>query len=352
MNIRNTLFKAAIAVLLPLSVLSCSKDDSKTLHLYNWTYYTPDSILEKFEEETGIKVIVDNFSSNEEMFAKLQAGGGKGYDIIVPSADYTSIMIKEGLVRKLDKSLLPNLVNISPLVHEKATYDPEMDYSVPYFMGSSGIAVNKKKLAEAGIGYDRSWMIFSDTRLSGKMSMLDDMREVMGAALRKLGYSVNTTDGTQLDEASRLIEEQWKPNLVKFDAESFAKSFGRGEFWVVHCYPEAVFEEVGENNWKDIDFFIPEEGGCMYIDNMVIPEGARNVEGAHAFINFFHRPDVHAMFLDEFNFPATTNPAAAGYTTTEPFFQPEELDSCELIMDIGADLEKYNSRWQKIRYTK
>lgn len=352
MNRKTFICKIAAVLLIVFAAQSCAKDDSKTLHLYNWTYYTPDSILEKFEEETGIKVIVDNFSSNEEMFAKLQAGGGNGYDIIVPSADYTSIMIKENLVQQLDKTLLPNLENISPLVHEKATYDPDMDYSVPYFMGSSGIAVNKKKLEENGIGYDKSWMIFADESLSGKMSMLDDMREVMGAALKKLGYSINTADEGQLDEAARLIEEQWKPNLVKFDAESFAKSFGRGEFWVVHCYPEAVFEEVGENNWDNIDFFIPEEGGCMYIDNMVIPKGAKNVEGAHAFINFFHRPDIHALFLDEFNFPATTNPKAAEYTTTEPFFQPEELDSCELIMDIGADLEKYNTRWQKIRYTK
>ena len=340
-----------IVTIMLIALSSCSKDSENVLHIYNWTYYTPDEILEKFEEETGIKVIVDNFSSNEEMFAKLQAGGGKGYDIVVPSADYTSIMIKLGMLAKIDHSKLENLGYVSPLVREKAVYDPDMEYSVPYFMGASGIAVNTKKLEEAGIDYEHSWNIFADERLKGKMSMLDDMREVMGAALKTMGESINTADDDLIAEAANIVEQKWKPNLVKFDAESFAKSFARGEFWVVHCYSESLAEELSEEALADTDCFIPDDGGCLYIDNMVILKDAPNYEGALKFIDFFHRPDIHAIFIDEFCYPATTNPAAAEYATGTTLFDPDDLSRCELIMDLGEDLEKYNVKWQKIRYT-
>ncbi len=328
----------------------CQRSSNKSgkLHLYNWTYYTPESLVKKFEKETGIQVVIDNFASNEEMFAKVMAGGNKGYDIIFPSSDYTSIMIKLDKVQKLDHSKLPNLRYVNPLIKEKASYDPEMEYSVPYFMGASGIAVNKEK---APADYARNWSIFADKRMAGRMSMLDDMREVMAAGLKHLDYSVNTTDEQQLQEATDLIINEWKPNLVKFDSESFGKAFGQGEFWVSHSYPENIFAEIPKKNWDTIDFFIPEEGGMMYIDNMVIPSGASNIEGAHAFINFMHDPKNHAEFLDEFNFPPTTNTGASKYLDTELFFfTADDMGNSENLDDLGEDLEKYNRLWQLIRY--
>lgn len=331
------------------TLTSCSKSgDDNTLHLYNWTYYMPDSIIADFEAETGINVVQDYFSSNEEMFAKLTAGGGSGFDIIFPSADYTSIMIKLGMLRELDHDKLPNLQYVTDLVQEKATYDPEMKYAVPYFMGAAGIAVNKTKAPE---DYERSWMIFADERLAGKMTLLDDMREVMGDALIHLGYSNNTGDDAELAEAAALVENKWKPNIVKFDAESFAKSFARGEFTVVHCYPENVFEEIPESSWDTIDFFLPEEGGNMYVDNMVVLKDSKHYEAALEFINFIHRPDIYARFLDEFHFPATTNWGAVEYMETEPIFTAEELENYEILDDVGENLEKYNTLWQEIRYT-
>ena len=345
---------AMAATLLVVSLFfatGCSKDEAsskgsgKTLYLYNWTYYTPESVIEKFEKEYGVKVVLDYFASNEDMFAKLKAGGS-GYDIVFPSQDYTSIMMAEKMLLPIDKSKIPNLQYISPLVLEKATYDPDMSWSVPYFMGASGIAVNKTKVAD----YARDWSIFADTRLAGRMSMLDDMREVMGDALAHLGYSVNSTDDAELAVAQKLVNEKWKPNLVKFDAEGFAKSFSTGEFWVVHGYAEAVFEELEENRWDEVDFFLPPEGGPMYLDSMVIPKGARNVELAHQFIDFIHRPEIYAEFLDRFHFPASVHTKAAELMTVEPFYRGEDLANYELKNDVGADLEKYNEIWQTIRY--
>jgi len=330
-----------------LSGCKKSSKNDKVLYLYNWTYYTPDEILESFKKETGITVIVDNFAANEEMFAKVQAGGGaKGYDLIVPSQDYTSIMIKLGMLHELDHSKIPNLKYIKPEINKMAKYDPEMRYSVPYFAGGSGIAVNKTKVTD----YARDWSIFADTRYKGKMSMLDDIREVMGAALKHLGYSANSTNDKELNEAANLVITKWKPNLVKFDAESFGKSFASGEFTIVHCYAENVFQEVAEENWKDIDFFVPPEGGVSYIDNFVIPKDAKHVEYAYQFINYFCDPKVYAVFLDTFNYPSTVNTEAGKYQKVTPYFQPDDIIHSELYTDLGADLDKYNALWQKIRY--
>jgi spermidine/putrescine transport system substrate-binding protein len=342
------LFFSTIIITLFLSGCNKSNSLNGTLYLYNWTYYTPDSIVEQFEKETGIDVVIDNFASNEEMFAKVMAGGNEGYDIIFPSSDYTSIMIKLGMLEEIDHSKVPNIKYINPLIKEKATYDSDFRYSVPYFMGSSGIAVNKVYAPE---NYSRTWDIFADKRMAGRMSMLDDMREVMGGALKHLGYSGNTTNEEELQQALDLIVTEWKPNIVKFDSESFAKSFARGEFWVSQCYPENVFSEISEDKRKDIDFFIPSEGGMMYIDNMVIPKGSKNVEAALKFINFIHKPEIYAQFLDEFGFPPTTNTNVEKYMkNTKYAFTSEDMKNSDNIMDLGEDLEKYNSLWQIIRY--
>ncbi|ADY13554.1 extracellular solute-binding protein family 1 [Sphaerochaeta globosa str. Buddy] len=343
-------FSILVVCLLMLTGMGCRKpaQQNSKLYLYNWTYYTPDALVAQFEKETGIDVVIDNFASNEEMFAKIMAGGNEGYDLIFPSSDYTAIMIKLGLLTELDHTMIPNLKYLSPLFREKADYDPAFRYSVPYFMGSSGIAVNTQR---APAGYERTWDIFSDIRMAGSMSMLDDMREVMGAALKHLGYSGNSIDRDQLQQAADLINTKWKPNLVKFDSESFGKAFSRGEFVVVHAYPENVFAEISKEKWSSIDFFIPPEGGMMYIDNMVIPKGSRNLEAAHAFINFIHEPKNYAVFLDTFSLPPTTNTGAAAFMKTEqPFFSIEDLSHSDNISDLGSDLELYNQLWQVIRY--
>lgn len=262
-------------VLFVMLFTSCSSNDDKTLHIYNWTYYIPDSLLAKFTQETGYKVVVDNYSSNEEMYAKISAGGGKGFDLVFPSADYTQIMIKFDLIQKIDKTKLTNLQYLTPLALESAkSYDPNLEYSIPYFVGAAGIAVNT---ALAPKDYERSWEIFADERLKGKMTLLDDMREVMGDALITLGYSSNTTDENEIQAAADKINKEWKPNIIKFDAESYAKGFASGDIVVAHCYPESIIGELSEEKLKDVDIFIPQEGGCMYIDNMVIPKGAQNI---------------------------------------------------------------------------
>jgi spermidine/putrescine transport system substrate-binding protein len=351
----NIVFTAVAAVCIALVLPSCSKSNgkkteesgSKTLYLFNWTYYTPDIVLKQFEQEYNCTVKVDTFDSNEVMYAKLKAGA-TGYDITFPSQDYASIMIKQGMLREIDMNQFENKKYINPAVLTKATYDPEMKFCVPYYMGAAGIAVNKQKLSN----YPKSWSILADPRIKDHASMMDDMREVMGDALMFQGHSVNSLNDTELKSAADLIINQWKPNLVKFDAEGFGKSFAAGDFWVCQGYAEVVYGEVPEDKQADmIDFFIPKEGGPMYIDSMVILKDAKHYDLAMKFINFIHKPQIYAEFLDAFRFPSSVNTEAAQYMKKTPMYKAEEMNSCELKMDVGEGLEKYNNLWQDIRFT-
>jgi spermidine/putrescine transport system substrate-binding protein len=340
---KKSLVMIAVVAALFLSLAACSgaKEENK-LYIYNWTYYTPDSVIEKFEKEYNVEIIYDEFASNEDMYAKLKAGGA-GYDIVFPSGDYVSIMIHQNMLEKIDKSKIPNLKNIDPAVLKKATYDANMDYSVPYYWGAAGIAVNTAKVPD----FERSWFIFGRSDLKGRMTMLDDMREVMGDALAFLGYSVNTKDPAQIEEAKNLINTLWKPNLTKFDAEAFGKGYANGDFWVVQGYAEVVYEEIADNEQlkKDTVFFIPPQGGPAYIDSMCILKGAKHKDLAHKFIDFIHRPEIYAEFCDVFGFPCTANKAAGAYKTGESYYTAEELAPTELKDDLGEALEVYNDAW-------
>lgn len=340
------IFAAALTAASFFGLASCG-EESNELYIYNWTYYTPDEVLRDFEKEFNCKVKVDYYASNEEMYAKLRAGA-KGYDIVVPSQDFCSIMIEQGMFQPLDQSKMTNKSHINPLCSKMASYDPDFKYTIPYYLGMAGISVNKTK---APADYARTWDIFADKNFAGHATMMDDMREVMGDALTVLGYSVNSTDDAELAKAKDYIIANWKPNLVKFDAEGFGKSFASGDFWLCQGYAEVVFGEVPEDKWDEtIDFFIPAEGGPSYMDSMCILKDSKHAALANEFINYIHRPEVYAKFLDAFHFPCFVNPDAAQYVTTKPMYQAEMMNNGTLKLDIGENLDKYNNLWQEIRF--
>jgi spermidine/putrescine transport system substrate-binding protein len=353
MRKRNIIFGAVMAALFMPAIISC--DSSEKLYIYNWTYYTPDSIIEKFEEEYDVRIIYDEFASNEEMYAKLLASNRKGlfgfltrvfgrqYDVVFPSSYFIPIMVREDMLEKIDKSKMNNLGNIDPYILQIARYDPDMSYSVPYYYGAAGIAVNTARVPD----FQRSWSIFSRQDLSGRMTMLDDLRDVMGASLVSLGFSVNTTDSVIIGAASDYVNNYWKPNLTKFDSDTFAKSYANGEFWVVHCFPEAVYEEIADSAQllRDTVFFIPNEGGPSYIDTMCILKNAKNIDLAHKFIDFIHRPEIYAEFADAFGLPATVNVPARQKKTGVSLYSAEDLRNTQLVEDIGAALDHYQKAW-------
>ncbi|MDR1178456.1 MAG: extracellular solute-binding protein [Spirochaetaceae bacterium] len=339
------LFRGIFLVLGIIALMGC--DARPTLNIYNWTYYTPDSIIEKFEKEYNVRINYDVFESNEELFTKLTTGG-LVYDIVFPSGDYVSIMIKEDMLEPINKSLLKNLGNIDPLILQKASYDPGMNYSVPYYWGAAGITVNTARVPD----FERSWNIFSRKDLDGRMTMLDDMREVLGDALVSLGYSVNTANPAEIAAARDLVNTVWKPNLIRFDATAYGKSFAQEDFWVCQGYPEEVFTEITDSQKEHTVFFIPPEGGPAYIDSMCILKGSKNVELAHQFIDFIHRPEIYAEFADYFSFPATANVPARALQKVTPMYRAEDLANTELKDDVGENLSLYDDAWLTVKVGK
>lgn len=349
--------KTLLLLLAFLSLSACKEKRNKTengdkfttenkLYLFNWTYYTPETIIKKFEKTFNCSVKIDSFDSNEVMYAKLKAGSAS-YDITFPSQDYVEIMIKEKMLQKIEKAKIPNIKYINTSLRTKLTYDNELKYSIPYCAGAAGIAVNKTKVKN----YEKSWRIFSRQDLKKRMTMMDDMREVMGAALKTNGFSVNSTDKNELKKAYREINDEWKPLLLKFDSEGFAKIFAKQDAWVAQGFAEAFYGEMSENKAEEMmDFFIPEEGSAMYIDSMVILKDAKNTKLAHAFINFILQPEIYAEFLDTFRFPAIVNTEAKKYTKKTPMYEESSMKNSELKADLGEKLMEYNELWEEIRY--
>jgi spermidine/putrescine transport system substrate-binding protein len=345
----NRIFRTAVVVAAALAVVlaisGCGSDKPK-LYIYNWTYYIPDQVIKDFQKKFGVKVYYDMYASNEEMYAKLKVGGGTGYDLVFPSGDFASIMINEGMLQEIDKSRISNFSNIDPVIFPKIKFDPEMRHCIPYAMGTAGVSVNTAKVPE----FEKSWRIFESEAIKGRFTLLDDMREVMGAALKTLGYSVNSVDTAQLGEAKALVME-WKKGAVKFDAEAFGKGLAAGEFWATHGYAENVFMELEGEAKKEATFFIPKEGGPMYMDYFVILKDAKNVDQAYQFINYIHEPEVYAKIMDELEMPSINVPARKHMEVT-PHYQIEDLENSEMKEDLGEHLELYNKIWQEIRVGK
>ena len=326
-------------------LFSCGKNDSKnsnTLYIYGWADYIPTELYEKFEKETGIKVIEDIYSSNEEMFAKIKAGG-TGYDILTPSTDFAEILMNENMIEKLDKTKLPSFKNIDSLVLEKLQYfDKNNEYAFPYVMGATTIAVNTEYVKNPTLDFS----IYDNPEYKGKMTLLDDMREVMTSALGTLGYPQTTNDETAIKEASQLIK-QWKKNISKFDSEAFAKGFASGDFWVVHCYPENVLSELTPEQLEKTKFIIPQKGGTAYIDSFVIPKTAPNKEAAYKFLDFIHRPENYKVVAEYLRLPSINVPARQ-LISVQPIYEMEELENTVILKDIKNTLDIQNRYWQEI----
>ncbi|MCI5725220.1 MAG: extracellular solute-binding protein [Fusobacterium gastrosuis] len=336
--------KIILAVLASIMMVACGGDNSKeTLYIYSWADYIPASVYEDFEKETGIKVVEDIYSSNEEMYTKIKAGG-EGYDIVIPSSDYYEIMLREEMLEKLDKEKLENIKNIDDVYMAKLReIDPNNDYGVPYALGLTGIAVNTKYVKD----YPRDYTIFNREDLQGRMTLLDDMREVLTPALALNGYKQDADTPEAMEKAKATILA-WKKNIAKFDSESFGKGFASEDFWVVQGYPDNIYRELGEEERANIDLIIPPgDQAFSSIDSFVVLKSAKNKENALKFINFIHRPDVYAKTMDHLELPSMNVPAR-DLMTVKPVYNIEDVKPAQLLIDIGDKLNIQNKYWQEI----
>lgn len=328
-----------------LALLSFSVMAADTLHVYTWADYISPEVVEKFESQHRCRVVIDTFDSNESMFAKLKTGA-QGYDLLFPTSYMIQVMQAEGMLAPLNAAALPNLRHVDPAILEK-TADKAMNHSVPYTVGYAIAAVRKDKAASL----PASWAAFDHAPLAGRMTLLDDMRETIGAALLSLGHSVNTRDEAHLAAAQDVLL-RWKKNIAKFDNEGYKAGLDSGEFLLVHGYSGDLFQVMQENS--KVALLIPQEGVTMTCDEMVIPKTAPQSALAHAFINFLLDPEVAAENMEWMGY-LCPNPEALKKVSPE-FLQnpaitiPDAIKAkSEIIQDLGSDLAKYTKVWDAIK---
>lgn len=344
---KNTLTRMGFLLVLSLSVVSqvgCGRR-KPVLHLYNWADYIKPELIERFEREQHCRVVVDTFDSNEAMYAKLKAGA-TGYDLVFPSSYMVDMMRRQEMLMPLDRARLPNLAHLDP-AWITAAADPQCAYSVPYMISYSVLAYRQSKVPD----FEPTWGVFDRDSLSGRVTMLNDMRETLGAALKFLGLSLNTTNAAEIAQA-RDVVTGWKRHLAKFENEQYKNGIASGEFLVVHGYSGDILQVMDEE--PDIAVGLPREGTSIACDEMAIPRGARHAELAHAFINFMHTPEVAAENI-EFVYYLCPNLPAYSFVSEEvkgnpAVFLPDDIRvKSEVIRDLGEHNALYTRAWDQIK---
>ncbi len=321
------------------------------LAIFSWADYWPiepdNNLLQEFEEACGVRVTLDTFPSNEDLAARIRAGNS-GYDIIVPSDYMVEILAQEGRLLKLDKSLLPNMANLDP-DQLGLYYDPNNDYSVPYQYGLTGIAYNRAAVDPAPTGWAA---LFDTTQLEpyrNSVSMLDDERESIGAALQYLGYSVNSTNADELNQARDLLLQQ-KPLLARYDSESVSQGLASGEIVLAHAWNGAASLAKAEN--PDIEWILPADGGVIWQDTLAIPADAPNAYAAHIFINNVLDGVIGARITD-FTYFLTPNLAAAPLVSDEVralIYYPDDAMRARLeYIERHGDPALYSDIWTRVK---
>jgi spermidine/putrescine-binding protein len=349
---------SAAAITLALIAVSCGDDDGGgggssgekadcevdatdgDLAIYNWAEYIDEEELAAFGEEYGISVTMDTYDSNEAMQPIISAGNS-GYDLIVPS-DYMVTILKEaGSVQPLNHDAIPNMANLLPEFTDLG-YDSGNEYSAPYQWGHTGMALNTSVV---GADYEPTWGLIFDPELagefSGQISLLNDPRETMGAALRYLGYSVNTTSEEELAEATDLVSAA-RDNLAAFDTDQADELLVNGETVIAHGYSGDMFVQFLEaDDPSQFVYFVPQEGGVRWVDTIAIPFDAPHPCSAHTFINWLLTAE-HGAALTNWNYYSTPNEAALDLLDedlvaflTDPATVVGGAESLEQLVDTG-----------------
>ncbi|MDQ0156233.1 ABC transporter substrate-binding protein [Robertmurraya andreesenii] len=311
-----------------------------TITIYNWGDYIDPDLIKRFKDETGIKVIYETFDSNEAMLTKIKQGGTT-YDIAIPSEYMIQKMKEENLLLPLDQSKLPNLKNIDERFMD-LPFDPNNKYSVPYFWGTVGIVFNTKLVGDKPF---TSWNDLWDPSLKNDILLTDGAREVIGMGLNSLGYSLNDTNKEHLHEAKAKLDTL-TPNIKAIVGDEIKMLIANEEAAVGLVWSGDAADMMGEN--ENLDYVVPSEGSNLWFDNMVIPKTAKNIEGAHKFINFMLDAKIAAQNAEWVSY-STPNKEALKHmpkemVEDERFYpSPELTDKLEVYENLGKkNLAFYN----------
>lgn len=317
------------------------------LHIYTWADYTDDVLAKQFTEATGIDVKIDVYDSNETMLAKMQAGGGADYSLIYPSDYMVTQMIEFGMLTALDKSRLVGLDKILEK-WQSPVYDPDNTHSVPFSWGTTGLLYNSEVLTTPPEDWNYLWE--NREILSRKITMLDDVRETLGAVLSSLGYSYNATDPAELEEAYQKLLDL-KPALASFKSFGWQDELLSGDLLMSMVYSVEGIPVSLEN--PKFKYVIPASGSSVWTDTVVIPTSAPNVDAAYEWINFNLQPKVSQETVERLFF-ATPNSEALEMLSQDlldnkNLFPPEDLlAKCEGIAPVGEANALYDEYWTKV----
>jgi spermidine/putrescine-binding protein len=310
--------------------------EPKVLNLFCWSEYVPQDVIDRFTNQTGIKVNVENYASNEEMLSKLLSGGGK-YDLIQPSEYVIEALIKEGLLKELDHSAIPNLKNLAPEFRNMA-FDPGNTYSVPWMAGTVGIVVNTEMIQDQITGFND---LFQD-KYKDKLVALDDAREIVSWGLLSMGIPVNDVSDENLAKVKPVLA-RWLPLVKVYDSDSPKTAFINGDVaaGVVWSGEGAILlNESDKFKW-----ILPVEGAHLFVDSLAIPKTAAHPKNAELFMSFILRPRISALISAEFPY-LNPNAEARKLLTPEQLgnaasFPPaEEVARLQTFQDIGDQATK------------
>ena len=316
----------------------------RQLNVYIWSNYIAPETVRRFEERHHVRVNVDVYDSNEALIAKMQSGN-VDYDVVCPSTYTVQSLVAQGLLRALDFSALPHLSNVDPRFLGRG-HDPGNRYSVPYFWGTTGIAYRKSR-----VGTVDSWGALWDERFRGRILMLDDARETLGAALKWKGQSVNTTDPASLALAQRALVAQ-RPLVRAYNSSNFEDVLLSGDVWLAQGWNGQFARAMAQDG--DIQYVVPREGSMLFLDSLAVPRGAPHPELAHAFLDYVMDAEVAAEICRTMQY-STPNRAALALLPPAIRDNPAIFPSAdvvartEIIEDIGAATVLYDRLWTEVK---
>ena len=354
------LLPAALGALLVLSGLTgcgsssepavdpVEKYGSDTLKLFTWGEYLGENVISDFEEQFGVNVIIEYFDSNEMMYTKLQ--GGDSYDVLVPSDYMIQRLIAEDMLQPIDKSLIPNMEVLTDGVKNLA-FDPENEYSVPYFWGTVGLVYNTQNVS-AELIEEQGWDILKNTDYAGDIYMYDSERDSFMVALKALGYSMNTENDEEIDEAYQWLLELNDTMDPAYVTDEVIDNMMNGTKDIAVVYSGDATVVLDEN--PDMDFFMPEEGTNVWCDSMVIPSNAQNPLLAHEFINFMLSYDAAYDNTITVGYASTNDEvlhdvAENEYAENSAYLPRENYEKDEVFVDNEVMRQKLSQLWLKVK---
>lgn len=343
----------AVAAATALMLTGCAggsdgdSGDSTELNVYAWAGEVPDTMVKMFEDETGIKVTVDTFDSNETMISKL-AAGGSGYDIVEPSQYAVQLAVGQNLLAEIDYDKIDGMDNLMDKFLDPA-FDPGNKYSIPWVWGTTGLLYNSTCTGEE----ITSWKPMFDEKYKGKIYMLDNMLAAYIIGLQINGFSANSSDEAEIAKATESLIEQ-KKLLAGYNSTNYYELVASGDACMAEAWGGSSVAEAVANN-DDVHYILPEEGGTLWVDNFSIVADAPHTDAAYKWMNFILRPDVAAIATNE-DYSSTANVGADDLITDKAMldnpavFAPEDqLENSEFIVDPGEAMRFYQDGWTRVK---